>query len=172
MDAGFRVIAKLEAAERQLDQAIRLFFDRGDEVAVHTLASAAYQILSDLCAQRGIPREIEDSAILEEIGAKGQVIAAMRKPQNFFKHADRDADETVRLSPMLSVCFMLYGVNFRYALTKCQSVEGNVLRMWLCLKHPERVPEPYRSAFANASVVLDHSELEFFAQQIRRSKAQ
>src|SRR5437660_11025323 len=102
MDAAFQTIAKLDAAERQLAQAIRLFFDRGDEIAVHTLASAAYQVLSDLCAKRGIAREIEDSEILAEIGVKGEFIAAMRKPQNFFKHADRDAEDTVRFSPMLS----------------------------------------------------------------------
>jgi hypothetical protein len=63
--------------------------------------------LSDICEQRGIVREIEDSEILEEMGVKKTVLAHMRKPQNFFKHADRDADQKIRLSPMLSVCFMV-----------------------------------------------------------------
>src|SRR5438067_13371157 len=103
MDAEFQTVAKLEVAQRQLAQAIRLFFDSGDQVAIHTLASAAYQIFSDVCGKRGIPREIEDSAILDEMGVKKQVLEAMPRPQNFFKHADRDGDEaTVRFSPMLS----------------------------------------------------------------------
>ena len=42
MDATFKSTTKLEAAERQLAQAIRLFFGRGDEIAIHTPASAAY----------------------------------------------------------------------------------------------------------------------------------
>ena len=49
MGATFKSITKLEAAERQLAQAIRLFFGQGDEIAIHTLASTAYQILSDMC---------------------------------------------------------------------------------------------------------------------------
>lgn len=166
MDAAFQTIAKLDAAERQLAQAIRLFFERGDEIAVHTLASAAYQILSDICAKRGIAREIEDSSILEEMGVKKHVLTAMRKPQNFFKHADRDVDETVRFSPMLSVCFMVYAVSFHYAITGRQFAEGLVLRSWFYAKHPERAPEPLRAAIAKMAPTLDPADLEFFAHQI------
>ncbi len=166
MGATFKSITKLEAAERQLAQAIRLFFGQGDEIAIHTLASAAYQILSDMCGKRGIPREIEDSAILEEMGVKKRVLTAMRKPQNFFKHADRDSDETVRFGSMLSVCFLVYGVSFHYSLTGRQFAEGLVLRSWFFAKHPERAPEPLRSAMTAMAPMLDPSDLAFFARQI------
>ena len=166
MDAEFQEIAKLEAAKRQLAQAIRLFFDRGDQIAIHTLASAAYQILSDICELQGINREIEDSEVLEEMGVKKQVIASMREPQNFFKHADRDAHETVRFSPMLSVCFLLYGVSFYYAITQQQFPEGIVFRSWFYAKHPERAPEPIRAAVTAMAPILDPTDLDFFATQI------
>jgi hypothetical protein len=39
--APFETVTKIEAAERQLRVAIRMFFERKDMIAVHTLACAA-----------------------------------------------------------------------------------------------------------------------------------
>ena len=47
-------ITKLAAAERQLRAAIRMFFDEEDDLAIHTVASAAYKVLADLKADRGM----------------------------------------------------------------------------------------------------------------------
>lgn len=47
-------ITKLAAAERQLRSAIRMYFAGEDELAVHTVASAAYRLLADLKAERGM----------------------------------------------------------------------------------------------------------------------
>ena len=41
-------ISKLDAAKRHLETAIRLYFNYGDPIAIHTLACAAHGILSDL----------------------------------------------------------------------------------------------------------------------------
>ncbi|MDE0190471.1 MAG: hypothetical protein OXQ90_03865 [Gammaproteobacteria bacterium] len=46
-------VTKLEAARRQLREAIRMFFADADVLAVHTVASAAYRLISDLKSQRG-----------------------------------------------------------------------------------------------------------------------
>lgn len=46
-------ITKLEAARRQLCTAIRMYFAEEDELAIHTVASAAYGIIRDLKEQRG-----------------------------------------------------------------------------------------------------------------------
>lgn len=45
-------VTKLAAAQRQLRAAVRMFFAGEDELAIHTVASAAYR-LSDLKADRG-----------------------------------------------------------------------------------------------------------------------
>ena len=52
-------ITKLAAARRQLQAAIRMFFAQEDELAVHTVASAAYRLISDLKRGRGRD-EVED----------------------------------------------------------------------------------------------------------------
>ena len=44
---------KLAAARRQLCSAIRMYFAGEDELAIHTVASGAYQVISDLKKKRG-----------------------------------------------------------------------------------------------------------------------
>jgi hypothetical protein len=46
-------ISKIAAAQRQLDAAIRMFFGREDDVAIHTVAAAAFQVLRDVIKKRG-----------------------------------------------------------------------------------------------------------------------
>ena len=53
-ETGAKVhITKLAAAQRQLRAAIRLYFVDEDELAIHTVASAAYRLINDLKAARG-----------------------------------------------------------------------------------------------------------------------
>ena len=53
-------VTKLAAAKRQLQAAIRMYFLEEDELAIHTVASAAYGLLKDLKRDRG-QSEAEDS---------------------------------------------------------------------------------------------------------------
>jgi hypothetical protein len=46
-------VTKLAAAQRQLRAAVRMFFSGEDDLAIHTVASAAYSLLRDLKADRG-----------------------------------------------------------------------------------------------------------------------
>ena len=46
-------IDKLQAAKGQLREAIRLWFNEGDPVAVHCLVCSAHQIIHDLNSQQG-----------------------------------------------------------------------------------------------------------------------
>lgn len=47
-------INKLAAAKRQLQAAIRMYFMPEDELAVHTVAAAAYGLLKDIKSHRGM----------------------------------------------------------------------------------------------------------------------
>jgi hypothetical protein len=48
-----RSAGALAAASRQLNAAIRMFFVKEDELAIHTVASAAFRILRDVTKKRG-----------------------------------------------------------------------------------------------------------------------
>ena len=162
MDSTFHIISKLDAAERQLRQAVRLFFQRGDDVAIHTLAAATYQIISDICKHKGIQRELEDSSILDDMGVKGEVLAAIRKPQNFFKHADKDPEGFVRFNPLLNICLILYAVQYFFAISGKQFPEGQVFRAWFFLRFPDRMPQDIKALFSNTPVALDPDDYSFF----------
>lgn len=163
-----RTITKLEAARRQLQQAIRLFFMRGDAVAVHTLAAAAYQILSDLCEKRGITRQIEDSAILDQLGYKQEVLRAIRAPQNFFKHANVDPESAVHFNPDLSLGMLMLATDMYCALTKQTMPEGQVLRSWFFLKYPQTVPADMRDRFSSVTPMPDLDDFPFFLELMER----
>ena len=60
-------ISKIDAARRQLDCAIELWFFDKDEISIHTLAAAAYQIIHDLKVHKGIVRDLlYDSAMIKD----------------------------------------------------------------------------------------------------------
>ena len=82
-------LGKEEVAVRQLDTAIRLLFDGGDVVSVHTLACAAANVLRELLKAQG--GEAWQNAIIESHpGMEREIYATLVRAQNFFKHADRD----------------------------------------------------------------------------------
>ena len=83
---------KEEVAVRQLDTAICLLFDGGDVVSIHTLACAAANVLRDVLNARG-GETWQDAIIKTHPGMEREVHQTLARAQNFFKHADRDAEE-------------------------------------------------------------------------------
>ena len=86
-------INKLEAARRQLDAAIRMTFANEDELAIHTVAAAAYRIVRDLLEKR--ERFELDETITWGVYTTARSLAAGELPQ---AELDRIARE---LSPKL-----------------------------------------------------------------------
>jgi hypothetical protein len=74
-------IDKFEAAQRQLDCAIRLWFVDEDSIAIHTLAYAACCLLRDLFGSQK-----------REVLGKFEVSQKFGVVPNFLKHADRDPE--------------------------------------------------------------------------------
>jgi hypothetical protein len=83
---------KEEVAVRQLDTAIRLLFDGGDVVSVHTLACAAANVLRDILKTQG-GEAWQDAIIKSYPGIEREIYQTLARAQNFFKHADRDPEE-------------------------------------------------------------------------------
>src|SRR5277367_6470637 len=91
-------VTKLEAAKRQLNVAIRLFFAREDSLAIHTLAAAAHGILLAI-ARKHNPEKAINSILNPEnpriVPEKRQEYAdIVRAAQNFLKHGSRDPEQT------------------------------------------------------------------------------
>ncbi|MDD5618103.1 MAG: hypothetical protein PHG69_03325, partial [Candidatus Omnitrophica bacterium] len=104
-------ISKLDAAKRQLDVAINLFFKNGDPVSIHTLTAAAYDILFGLGkTAKLIDLGVKDVELYVKKGHEKEYLAIVNKAQNFFKHANRDPKETIEFNPELNPHFLLSAV--------------------------------------------------------------
>jgi hypothetical protein len=91
-------ITKLDAARRQLETAITLWFNDDDPVSVHTLTAAAHKILYDLNKHRGGTPMLHDVEIIRP-EKRRKCREAFLKAENFFKHADHDPGDTHLFSP-------------------------------------------------------------------------
>jgi hypothetical protein len=98
--AGIKV-SKLDAARRQLDGAIQLWFSNGDAVATHLLVCASQQVIEDIGKKHGetayslveIMRKVVAPVHLED------ALREVRRPSNFFKHADCVFRRTLSVIP-------------------------------------------------------------------------
>ena len=130
-------IDKLEAARRNLAAAVRLFFERGDPIAIHTLAAAAQGVIRDVARARGLAH----TSILHDhpdipAEARKEWMKILNAPRNFFKHADADPDGTLDFDEsanetlLLDACLILSEVSDR-ALS-----EENVYLGWFTTANP------------------------------------
>jgi hypothetical protein len=88
-------INKRAAAKRQIETAVRIWFNRGDPVSIHTLSAAAGEILHALGRQKGL-RSLHDW--IKSLPKPVQL--RMHLAQNFFKHGFRDMTATLKYYPI------------------------------------------------------------------------
>src|SRR6266478_417966 len=110
-------ISKTDAAKRQLETAIRLWFFSGDPVSIHTLAAAAHQVLDDVGRSKGSP-----TALRGLPGVKPAYIRRLRelvsRYENFFKHADCDPSALLDFNPEATEMMILDAVLTYESLTQ------------------------------------------------------
>jgi hypothetical protein len=91
-------ITKLDAAQRQLRTAVRLWFHDGDPVSIHTLLAAAHEIIHRLYRNKGLVNLIFDSDLIVD-EHRGDFARVMKAAPNFFKHANTDSDQILSFNP-------------------------------------------------------------------------
>ncbi|MDA8338855.1 MAG: hypothetical protein M0Z70_06105 [Nitrospiraceae bacterium] len=112
-------ISKLDAVKRQLETAICLYFSNGDPVSIHTLTAAAYNIVRDVNKRRGGPPLLIKQEILNYVkeGYEKEVRDKINAAENFFKHAERDHEQTLDFEPDLSEMLILEACSVYYKLS-------------------------------------------------------
>ena len=107
-------ITKLDAARRQIDSAVGLYFDEGDEVSIHTLVGAAHILITDLSSTANQETLIERHIKREK---RWEFEKAIRAPQNFLKHADRDPQAVLDFEPHATELLLLIDIETFRELT-------------------------------------------------------
>jgi hypothetical protein len=135
-------VSKLDAARRQLQTAITMWFREDDPVATHTLACAAYEVLHAVSKARdpNRPDLLFDSAHVPQEDRK-ELNDFLRAAANFFKHGDRDPHAVLEFSPGLTLAFLYYGIHGFLLCGEPLPKEFNIFIRWLQISHPEMLPE-------------------------------
>lgn len=103
-------VSKIDAARRQIDTAIELYFAGGDFLSIYAISFAAHQVLNDIYSHH------RDDGFLELLSEKlpPDFRRYLAKPANFLKHADRDHGaylneiNYVQIEAVLCVATILY----------------------------------------------------------------
>lgn len=159
------VITKLEAAARQLDTAIHLFFCNGDAVSVHSLAASAFNVFADLAERKGSRNSwrvrMRDSSDL----SMRDLNRLLREGWNFFKHAEHDPDGILHFDEQETEDFLFMAVlesGNLFKTTCCMQA----YQLWYIATHPQSCSpdEPVFSRtselFPNISVLSRSRQIE------------
>jgi hypothetical protein len=142
------MITKIDAAERQLDTAIKLFFENIDRLSSYTLAAASQEITNDLCDKKkselfrselerlGEPHKVRLSFRDElEIRIKTEhhkeAFRLIKKNINFLKHADKDPNETIEEISIKELSLVIFfSIRNFNLLTKRRTRAMDVFLAW------------------------------------------
>jgi hypothetical protein len=160
-DAQFHLkIAKLDAAKRQLEEAIKLYFNYGDELSTHTLVGAAYAIIRDINQHRGGEAMVKDLHRLLPPELALEFKQWVNRPENFLKHADKDPDGTYDLDRRWTESLM-WDASRKYCelAGECRPLKV-IFILWFVVNHPD-LKESVESEGALSGFKQDP---EFFAK--------
>ncbi len=131
------VITKIEAAQRQLSTAITLWFNEGDEVSVHALAFAAYEVMHAISKRLNPYRRdlLFDSLVIKD-EYRDQFNIQLKKSASFFKHANRATETEIEFRPVISEFFILYAIAGRELCGHPQRWEESAYLWWMQLNTP------------------------------------
>jgi hypothetical protein len=160
-------VSKIEAAHQQLEMAISLWFNDEDFVSTHTLASAAHQVLSDLCKNKKDFITVKQGLI--EIGSqisedlKRRMIKELNEAQNFFKHADKDnsPDISIEYKPIHTEAFIWDACLLYQKTAGIMTVPMRIMNIWVWMTNVEKL---------SIKSEADQKILEFKQKHVGESK--
>jgi hypothetical protein len=131
-----QTIDKLDAACRQLNTAISLWFNNGDTVSIHTLTCSAHQIVHDI-NRRNTGRDLLYDSLIIKDEYRREAVNNLKQEYNFFKHADNDPVGSVEFDPIITEFFIMFtSLGLEILGRKPDEVRGAFTIYW-CLRNPD-----------------------------------
>ena len=159
-------ISKLDAAKRQLDVAINLFFKQGDPVSIHTLTAAAHQLLMDIGRLENIKSLIKENPLIKKEYIS-EYHKTINEAENFFKHAEKDPHALLKFNPEQTEFLLLDAVEMYMQLTNEMPEDMSIFRVWFLIKYPSVVsPHTQKELTAKGLDVATYrtkTKLEFYS---------
>ena len=142
-------VDKLEAACRQLNTAISLWFNDGDAVSIHVLACSAYQIVHDINCRQGGRDLLYDSVIYKD-EYRREAINYLKRHYNFFKHADNDRVTTIEFDSIITEGFIMFTLAGLELLGRSPDEVRGAFNIYYSLRNPHLLTEKGKAKFINA----------------------
>lgn len=167
-----QTIDKLEAACRQLNTAIALWFNDGDAVSIHTLASTAHQIVHDINRHRGGRDLLYDSILIKDEFRREAIKNYLKKHYNFFKHADSDPAGTISFDRIITEGIILFTLLGLELLGREPDEVRGAFSIYYFLRNPHLLTEKGKAVFIDAfpdesgKNALSMSKQQFFEAYI------
>lgn len=130
-------LSKLEAARRQLETAINLYFNNGDEASILTLAAAAYSVIRDVNRHRGGAPMFKDLDFVRDKELLHEAKKYINRPDNFLKHGAKDPDEELELEPKWTEVLIWEACRKYCEMTGEQNRLMLTFLLWFVAHHPE-----------------------------------
>lgn len=169
-------VSKLDAARRQLETAIRLYFNDSDPVSIHTLTAAAYNVLRDINREAGGTKLIIKEELIERVVPEYQkeVRRKLNEAENFFKHADKDPKGVLEFSPVLTELMIWESCSAYFQLSGEQLVLAKVFNGWHAVNNPHlfRLSEDQQRQFRKSKQEIEGmSKQEYFRLYLPASES-
>lgn len=158
-------LTKPEAARRQLETAVEMWFHGGEPISIHTLAAAAHRVVHDVAEHRGLEgAALTDAKRLSAWGYHPQEYKkAIRKSETFFKHALNDPDEVHDFSEDETQFILWSAIDCYHRLASDKSPLLSQFMAWMGFKYPDNLSVTARNRFAGFPLFVNtYSRREFF----------
>lgn len=151
------MITKTDAAKRQLNTAIRLFFENRDHLSLYALAVASREVTDAVIQSRrselyqrelarvGDPLKVrlsyrEEMEIVVKAEFYKDFLKLDHKWQNFFKHACKDPDAEIEpfTTKQLALVILTAMKNY-FLLTQNLTTEMKTFFVWIAVAEPQLV---------------------------------
>jgi hypothetical protein len=162
--------SKMEAARRQLNTAIWLWFKDGDMASVHTLTGAAFGILHDLYQHRHKSRPIPFDEKYMPKGYEKVIRNMLKEDETFFKHARKDPNAIHELPTEWTGIYLITTVRvYSDLMGESESLHPlmSLLTVWFRMTRPDIFFDdapPLVLKLLDVERVKNLSKVEFFAE--------
>lgn len=167
-------LGQLEAAQRQIDTAITLYFTDGDCVSAYGLTFAASDVLRDL-ADAGKKKTVF-SDFIEHIKPEMQkeFLDFIRKPQMFIKHANQNPGEKINFYPRSYELPLLLACELYAELTEEPTQRMEMYHIWRLSENPKLIQSPiaFRDILETLNDIIKGSDISkmFFYENTLNSQ--
>lgn len=129
-------ITKVDAAKRMFDTSVEMFFGNSDNVSTYLLAASSEQILEDLLNAKGSGGIIRNTYLIKE-GKHKEYFRAIKRNENFFKHADRDPHESLEFNSAATPLMLMAACDLLPRFTETFHAHTIVFRLWFMAAYPD-----------------------------------